>query len=1054
MQICPACGEELPDRYRVCGVCGTQLAAPEPVREVRKTVTVVFCDLKGSTALAERLDSESLREVLDRYFDAMRRALELHGGTVEKYIGDAVMAVFGLPTVHEDDALRAVRAAAEMQRALIELNRDLERDRGVTLTNRTGVNTGEVVAGDAGSRQRLVTGDAVNVAARLEQAAGPMEVLLGDLTHRLVQGSVTTEPVEPLELKGKSERVPAHRLIAVDQQTVYRRSHDAPMVGRTAELAQMLGALDEAAAERRCRTVLLLGEAGLGKSRLASELVRAGGGARALRGRCLPYGDGITFWPLVEAVHDAARIEDADDPASARAKLADLLGNDGEVWERIASAIGLSEAHHSLDEIAWAAARVVERLAADGPLVLVFEDVHWAEPAFLDLLAHLDATVSAPVLLLCTARGEFLDDRPDWAAPAGTVTIRLLPLSREEGGRVLANLLGDVPLEPEARERLVESADGNPLYAEQLLSMLIDQGSLRRDPQGWVAAGGTLDLAVPPTIAALLAARLDRLPPGERAVIEPASVIGQLFHSESLAELTPAPAGVADGLASLTTKQFVRPEPRSTDGDHRFHHILIRDATYAGMLKRARSDLHERYAAVVRERAGDRLMEFDEILGYHLEQAYRYRHELGSGDAGLSQIGSLAAGHLASAGRRAFQRGDMSAAATLLRRAVALLPPGSAERIELLPDLGEVLADMGAFDEADALLAEAVEEEAAGERLSAQARIVRSLVRFSIDPEGRGAQALAEAERSLPVLERLGDHAGQCRAWRLVATVHGHACRFGDAERAAREATEHARLAGDTRQENRTITSFAMAALYGPRPVPEAIAQCEQLAALGHGDRRTEGLVLCALANLYAMDGDFDRARTVCGRARRLLAELGGVVLTASTALDASRIELLAGDPAAAEAALRRDYPALERVGERYYLASMAALLAQSLLAQGRTAEAATQAADAERWSAEDDVEAQVLWRSVQARLRAAAGDGATAAALAAEAVDLAREADSPAMQADALTDLALVLEAGGHTAEAGAAARDAARLYAVKASAVSGRAARAIADRLATPTG
>src|SRR5580765_3838092 len=329
MAVCPSCGEENPDRFRLCGFCGTPLAVTRPPQEVRKTVTVVFSDLKGSTDLGERLDSEALREVMTRYFDEMRGALERHGGTIEKYIGDAVMAVFGLPRIREDDALRAVRAAAEMRRRLAVLNDELETRWGVRLANRTGVNTGEVVAGDPTADQRLVVGDTVNVAARLEQAATENEVLVGEPTYRLVRDAVEVEPVEPLELKGKAQRVPAYRLISVKSVEEVDRRRDSTLVGRTEELETLASELELVRSGGATRTVTLLAQAGVGKSRLIDEFARSVGEVPVLRGRCLPYGRGITFWPVVDIVKQAAGIDEADTPAAAYAKIAELAGEGG-----------------------------------------------------------------------------------------------------------------------------------------------------------------------------------------------------------------------------------------------------------------------------------------------------------------------------------------------------------------------------------------------------------------------------------------------------------------------------------------------------------------------------------------------------------------------------------------------------------------------------------------------------------------------------------------------------------------------------------------------------
>src|SRR5215469_11836111 len=377
MVFCRDCREENPEGFRFCGHCGAELVQAGAAAALRKTVTIVFCDLKGSTSLAERLDSEALREVLGVYFSAMRQAIERYGGTVEKYIGDAIMAVFGLPTLHEDDALRAVRAAFDMGRVLKSVNVRLQATWGVTLENRTGVNTGQVVAGDAATRQRLATGDAVNVAARLEQAAPAGEVLIGQTTYELVKHAVSVEPVEPLELKGKSERVPAYRVTGIKDGEAVRRRQDLPVVGREAELTGLLDAFDRGPGQSECAAVTVLGQAGLGKTRLVDEFVRlVGGRAEVVRGRCLSYGDGITFWPLAEALRQAAGISPDDREDEARAKLFSLAGPQGQdAAVRVGSLMGLSSGNYSKDELLWSVRAVFAAMASRRPLVVVFDDV-------------------------------------------------------------------------------------------------------------------------------------------------------------------------------------------------------------------------------------------------------------------------------------------------------------------------------------------------------------------------------------------------------------------------------------------------------------------------------------------------------------------------------------------------------------------------------------------------------------------------------------------------------------------------------------------------------
>ncbi len=839
MQICPACGEENPARFRLCGFCGAALAPAVPAQEIRKTVTVVFSDLKGSTDLGERLDSESLRELMTRYFDTMRAELERHGGTIEKYIGDAIMAVFGLPTVHEDDALRAVRAAAGMQRALAELNDELDRLWGVRLANRTGVNTGEVVAGDVTGGQRLVTGDPVNTAARLEQAAPTNEILIGELTYRLVRHAVEVEPVEPLELKGKAERVAAFRLRAVRQAAATGPVDPTPMVGRNQEMGRLRETFGAAAEGRTLRMVTVIGDAGVGKSRLTREfLASIQDDAYIAKGRCLAYGQGITFWPLVEIVRGAADIDEDDPPDRARAKLLGLLG-DAEVADRIAAATGLSATAYPLAELFWGVQRMVAILAERGPLVLVIDDIHWAEPTLLDLLEYLaDGGLSGPVMILCTSRHDLLEERPSWADGDGD-RIVLGPLDAGDTGALVEGLLGRSRIPPAVLERVTRAAEGNPLFVEQLVSMLVDEGTLRRVEGEWRLADEVGEIPVPPTIQALLAARLDRLGREERAVVEPASVIGLMFQESAVRWLAPqaVQGTMPEHLSALDRKQLVHPMAPEADDDatFRFHHILIRDAAYNGQLKRARAGLHERFVewADALNADRDRALEFEEILGYHLEQAHRYLAELGPLDEHGIELGVRAAERLAAAGRRAYARGDMPATANLLRRAAADLPRGTRLRTVLLIEAGEALTYAGELAPADEVL-EAARTEAAelGDvDLEATARLGLIYLHYLTAGDEPESGVIAQVEAAIEIFEAADDQRGLSRAWQILTNVHFAGCRYLDATAAAEQRIEHARRAGDRGMELRALPALVTCAQLGPTPVPEAIAISERVIA-------------------------------------------------------------------------------------------------------------------------------------------------------------------------------------------------------------------------------
>jgi predicted ATPase/class 3 adenylate cyclase len=1048
VQTCSFCGRELPDEFRFCGFCGSALETGATLlKEARKTVTIVFCDLKGSTNLGEALDSESLRELMSRYFERMSGILESHGGSVEKYIGDAIMAVFGLREVHEDDALRAVRAADEMKGALMDLSAELARRWGVTLENRIGVNTGEVVAGEPIRGQRLVTGDAVNVAARLEQAAPPNEILMGELTYRLVEESVEVVAVEPLPLKGKAERVAAYRLLSVSASEAHRRRHERPMVGRKAELEHLRSELASATAEGRPRMVTVLGQPGVGKSTLLAALeASVSDEAQIVRGRCLSYGRGITFWPLLEIIRETAAILEDDSTEIAREKLLGLA-EDETVAETLASAIGLSEKQFAVEETFWAARRLLEHLAASRPLIVVVEDLHSAELTFLNLLAGVLRSGEAPILLVCLARHELLDIRGDWLDLPRASGLALEPLSSEEIGAVIDGILGAGEMAGTVRERILESAGGNPLFVEQLLSMMIDDGVLVQDGDGrWSAVAGLRDVEVPPSIQALLAARLDRLKSEERWVLEPAAVVGFEFPRGAIDELVEdeLKAQVGVRLSALVARELIHPAVTSlADEGYRFDHILVRDAAYGALLKRERAVLHERFATWAERRYAEhhRAAQLEEVLGYHLEQAVIYLQDLGPLDAHGQQLRAGAAERLSAAGRRALARGDMTAAANLLRRAATLLPSKDPARIALLPDLGEALTEAGEFVVAQVVLDEAVDGAAAAKNLPllARAELMRLLLKaHSSPPEEWSGQLESEAGEIVEVLEEAGDNAGLAAASRLLSLAYAAAGRSGESADVAARAIEYADRAGDERQRGIAACHYAQVATYGPTPVEEAKSKCEEILDNTQADMRTQGIVTGLLGRLEAMRGDFERARWLYSAGRAVLEEMGQSVAAASTSLDSCAVEMLAGAPAAAERELRRDYEALSEMGEKVLLSTIVGELARAVYARGGHDEAGELSRIAEELAAEEDVVSQALWRSVRARVLARRGEHESARALAEEAVELVRPTGELVLHADMLLTLAEVLEASAEAAAARRALGEALELFERKGDVVS----------------
>jgi predicted ATPase/class 3 adenylate cyclase len=1002
---------------------------------MRKMVTLVFTDLIDSTPLAEKLDAETYRRVISRYFIEASRVLEHHGGTVEKFIGDAVMAAFGIPVVHEDDALRAVRAAGELREALAALNEELRTHYGVELGTRTGINTGEVIAGDPSEGQAFATGEAVAIAQRLEAAASRGEILMGESTYRLVREAVLVEPLDPLELKGKSQPVRAWRLLGVlAGAPAFARRLDAPMVGRERELERLREAFAAAAERRECRAIKVIGTAGIGKSRLVSELLSAvGDEASVLEGRCLPYGKGITYWPLRDLVRRAAgeltreRIEILLEGEPDAAKIAG----------RLAGAIGIAGSTSAPEETMWAVRRLLEHLAREGPLVIAFDDLQWAERTFLDLIEYLLGwIVDAPILIVCMARPELLDQYSGWlASTANASGINLDPLSESEAETLLELLSGETELTADLFIRITEAAEGNPLFVEQMLAMLTETGSAAHD------------LAIPPTIHALLAARLDRLEPEERALIERASVIGKEFWRGALSELTPGEQREAAGphLMTLARKEFIEPAPSifpEEDG-FRFRHILIRDAAYLGVPKGTRADLHERYAYWLERTTEPKSSELDEILGYHLEQAFQYRAELGPVGDDATELAARAGERLGRAGRRAMVGGgDVAAAESLLSRAVVLLPDERPLRRELLTELGSARMMTGDFAGAGEVLEDAVASAStAGDaRVESRALIEREFYKTFAGSEDATLTIPEVTAKAIPILEEAGDDLGLARAWRLRSELDIRAARWGARAEALERALDHARRAEDLREVGFLVALLAQSLYFGPTHVEEAIERCEQFLNEVSGDRSLEAAIGSSLAGLHAMQGDFAQARELWAAADQLYETLHLNFRRAARSYIPGSIETLAGDYDAAERELRWGYEMLEQMGEKSSRATIAGFLAEAVYKQGRDDEAEHLNEVIQELAAADDLVPQVQSRSVQAKILAKREELEAAEELGREVVALAENTDFPDLKASSALDLAEVLDAAGKTDEAQELVARAGEIYERKGNVVSAR--------------
>jgi class 3 adenylate cyclase/predicted ATPase len=985
--ICTSCGHENGAGAKFCEECGASFtAAPARAQEQRKTVTVLFCDLTGSTALGESLDPERLRALLAQYFEGMKAIVERHGGSVEKFIGDAVMAVFGVPVLHEDDALRAVRAAAEMREALPELG----------LQGRIGVMTGEVVTG---TEERLATGDAVNVAARLEQAAHPGEVLIGSPTLALVRDATDVEPIEPLELKGKADPVPAYRLLRVREAP--ERRHGERFVGRDRELAILRETWEQVRGEQRCELVTVIGDAGVGKSRLGSEAL-ASIDARVVRGRCLPYGEGITYWPVVEVLKQLG-LRPAEEAAS----------------EAIRSLLGETEVATTAEEIAWAFRKTLEQAAAERPLVVVFDDIQWGEQTFLDLIEHVALLSSgASILLFCIARPELAERRPAWP-----VALRLEPLRDEDVDELIPLRIGD-----DLREKIARAAGGNPLFVEEMLAMA-------GDTQG--------DVVVPPTLQALLAARLDQLETNERSVLERGAIEGEVFHRGAVQALAPEETQVTPRLAALVRKALIRSERTQLPGEDafRFRHLLIRDAAYDALPKATRAALHQRFATWLAEHGTD-LVELDEILGHHLEQACHYYAELGTPDDGI--LAASARRRLSAGGHRAAVRQDYPAATSLLERAAALVPPGELD-LALECDLIDALYWGGNASSA-LRRAESLAESgaAAGDRVAEFCgRIKDGFIRLYLEPEGAGAERLAAlVEEALPVFHSADHHLGLYTAYDALVWVAFSHVRMDAASEAYERAVAHARQAGRPRE---VLAYRARFRFYGTTPAGELLAwldEPEQRAGWNHHLSRYR-------AGALAMAGRFDEARAIIAEVRAELAERGGKLLLACiTASDCADIELLAGNAAAAAEFGAEGCRQLEELGDRGFLSTATAIRAQALYALDRLDEADVSAGRALQLGASDDAETQIGSRQVRAKVLARRGEYAEAERLAREAVAISARTDQLNAQGDANADLAEVLLLSGKAGESAAALEQALDRYQRKGNVAMTRRTR---DRLAT---
>jgi len=948
-----------------------------------------------------------------------------------------------------------------MQRELRSLNEELAERWGVRLETRTGINTGEVLVGAFGLGEGIAIGDAMNLGARLEQRADPGDILLGEATYSLVRHAVEAEPLEPFLVKGKAAPVRAYRLLrVVSSAEPLRRRLDAPLIGRSHELSELETTFRTAVAERQCLLAAVMGEPGVGKTRLVGELLdHLSREAEVLRGRCLSYGEGITFWPVAEIVRQAARISDDEAPDIGLIAIHALLGDEPEgdgIASRVAAAIGLISGSYPIQETFWAVRKLLEIIARRRPLVVVIEDIHWAQTTLFDLIDHVvQLAADAPILLLCTARPEATERHPGWP-PKGSVVVRLEPLSDHEAERLIAGLLGTGEIETGIRSRIVEAADGNPLFVEQVVSMLIDDAVLVRDDGHWTGRGHLSTISVPTTISALLETRLDRLDAIERSTLERAAVVGKVFSPSSVAALLPEELrpGLGVSLLALERKEFVRPDPSSFLGEQAlsFRHALIRDSAYRGMLKRTRAELHERFADWLEVTAGERSSEYGEILGYHLEQAYRHWAALGPVDEGSRALAARAATWLIPAARRASARGDVAAQVNLFGRAEELLDREDPRRGEIRFQLALAASASGEVERAEALLGEVADEAGArGERsLELRSRIHRRYLRsFTHTTETPYARLLKEGEEGVAIFTELGDDAGLAAAWNLIASAHYFWCHHGPRLQAAEQALEHATRASDVALASDCVGKIAFAMLHGPTPAETAVRRSEDLLARFSGRPRFELVITTPMCVSLAMLGRFREAHDVAARAMAIAEDLGSTWNFALAAWMRGEVERLTGDWQATERMYRTGYKILDRMGEKGQLSTLAVLLGNAVYAQGRYDEAFDLTEVSLEAASPEDFMSQMLWRALRAKVLASRGATSEADSLARVAVEVGRKTDSINVQGDVVMDLAEVLVLGGRERDAREAVEDALSLYERKGNVVSAARARAVLDEL-----
>ncbi|MGI9624973.1 MAG: ATP-binding protein, partial [Acidimicrobiales bacterium] len=1005
---------------------------------VRKTVTVLFCDVVGSTAFAESVDPESARESMGRYHEMAQAAVEAHGGTVAKFIGDGVMALFGIPEVAEDDADRAVAAGLSLQAGFAGIH-DYVLDRhGFELGLRVGINTGEVVISDDDAD---LVGDALNTAARLEAECEPGRVLVGEDTWRLTRSRVVYEVLGEVGVKGKADPVATFQVVDQPEQAVAEEA--TLFVGRADELAALNDAFTSTVRERVAKLAVVVGSPGVGKTRLAQELTgELRDDIRLFELRC-ERSVTSTFAPIADLLRGAAGIEADQSPEQIIEALKEALGPDAPDRERLAELLGSfvgASPSRSTEEAFFAVRRLAEVFASDAPVLLIIDDIQWAEPLFLDLVEHLVEWVQdAPIFIVALARPEIRDVRSTLVDTNRLASLLLNLEGLDEAGteELAATMLGTDAVPPDLVQRLPESTQGNPLFVREFIRMLVEDETLAETADGWAMAIDVDAVEVPPTIQSLMASRVERMPVDERRVVELASVVGSEFPRGAVLAL--APDLGRQGLTTIIDR-LVDKDVFDTTGAYwgnepvyRFHHVLIRDAAYRRLLKGTRADLHLQVGDWTAETASDLVGEHEATIGFHFEQAFRYRSELGLPSAEVVSVGQRAASLLETAARRSLERDDVASAAALSRRAVAALGNSATEQPELL-----LLACESAMATADVAsarpLLEQLETIADDQRLDAWAACFQGELITLADP-GQLSFADAAVAAAAERLEEAGDTAGVAKARQVRAAVLARLGRVGDCEAELDLALTAAREANDRRRVSAVLGAAPLAVLWGPSPVPRAGGRCLdviRLLRLTGGSPAVEATSVRCQAVLETLRGKVDTARTMLDSARETAQELGEKQSLMETELFAGLVELMAGEAGDAEPHLRAAYEGLVQMGLGADASQAAAYLARALVRQDQLDDAETVASDADALAGQSPQTA-ITVRSAQAEILAARGDWDEALVLAEEAVALAAGTDLVVDHASACHVLARVRQGAGDDAGAAEARAERTRLYELK---------------------